>query len=96
MRIVKLSEYRDLRRSKRKPPSLLTLRREAKDGKIPGAYQNVQGGDWYVDLDYHDQTIRERIESNRVAVPATPQQQRQDRSGLTPEDSDVVSAIIGG
>lgn len=64
MEIVKLSEYAERRRSRHHPPSPAMLRREARNGLIPGAFQQVQGGDWYVDLDHHDAVIRDRIDTH--------------------------------
>lgn len=63
MELIKLTSEYDLKyRPNAKARPAATLRRAAAEGKIPGAFQMTQGGDWWVDVQTHDQTIAEKIQ----------------------------------
>jgi hypothetical protein len=63
MRLVKLNEYNKHIRQELPPLGISVLRKWARQGKIPGAFQQTARGDWWVDLDYHNQVIQERIQA---------------------------------
>lgn len=97
MNIAKLSEYEHLRRpSSIRKRSLSTLRRDAASGRIPGAFQMTDRGSWWVDLDMHDQIIKERIEMQMVASPAQRgvKPANEEHTVGDNEDDAVVSQIL--
>lgn len=93
MHLVRLSDYQDLRRGESSHVSIRTLRQYASKGKIPGAFKMDDAGDWWVDLDIHDQVIRERIEAQMVDIAATP---ANDANTVAPVETDdeVVAQIL--
>lgn len=60
MRIVPLTEYPKLYRPTEQK-SQTSWARDARRGRIPGAFQFVKNGDWYVDLDAHDRIVKQKI-----------------------------------
>lgn len=89
MHLVKLSEYQELRRGKKSRCAMSTLRRQAKSGAIPGAFQMDQRGDWWVDIELHDKVIEERINLQMVETEsAEPCKPLQD------DDDIVVSQVL--
>ena len=89
MHLVKLIDYQDERRAKKSHVSISCLRKQAQAGKIPGAFKMDDGGDWWVDLDTHDEVIKERIESQMVEIPAT-----QSSQAAPANDDEVVASIL--
>tara|TARA_R110002072_G_scaffold21764_7_gene76799 strand:+ start:143 stop:448 length:306 start_codon:yes stop_codon:yes gene_type:complete len=90
MKLVKLSEYQRLRRGENSCTGLSTLRRHAKAGGIPGAFQMDTGGDWWVDLETHDEIIRERISMNMIDTAAQPAANEAKQGYIDP----VVAQIL--
>lgn len=84
MNLVKLTEYQELRRGEKSRCGLSYLRRQAKNGAIPGAFQMDQRGDWWVDLDTHDEIIRERINMQMVAISG------EQKTASNQDDDDIV------
>lgn len=69
MRIIPLTDYPAARRPTETRKSQTSWARDARSGKIPGAFQFTDGGDWYVDLDTHDATVRRRVTPLGERVP---------------------------
>ena len=89
MALLKLREYEQRYRPGLKPRNPVTLAAAARNGHIPGAFQMVTGGDWWVDTDIHDQIIRERIEATQLAACAN-----DSHDGLSAEEEEKVNQIL--
>ena len=95
MRLIKLNEYNKHVRQELPPLRISVLRKWASQGKIPGAFQQTARGDWWVDLDYHNVVIQERIQAiesdSQVAV--SPADTAATASELGHEDLSVVNTL---
>jgi len=68
MNICPLSKYSELRRP-HESKTRASWCRDARSGKIPGAFQFIEGGDWFVDLDIHDETVRRLTSEQPHTLP---------------------------
>lgn len=65
MNIIKLSRLNECRHQA-DPIPMSSLRRQAADGTLPGAFQFKPGGAWKIDLDVYDRATRDLIESHSL------------------------------
>ncbi|MDP2141350.1 MAG: hypothetical protein Q8L20_11115 [Gammaproteobacteria bacterium] len=69
MQIVPLQEYARLRRSTERKAAC-SWARDAKAGRIWGAFRYHPTGPWFVDLDIHDEEVRKMATYRPVKKPA--------------------------
>ena len=92
MTLINLKDYARLRRGLRghnisKSISKLTV--EARRGNIPGAFQMTAGGEWLVDLEYHDKMVFDCIRAGEQKAMAA----RANRAQLTPEEQAFINKV---
>ena len=94
MNIVNLSRLNELRHSENPIPTR-TMTKHASEGTLPGAFQLKKCGQWKVDLDVYDRTMRDLIETNKQdgAEEATLQSESEILDDIYEEFTRVGQAI---
>lgn len=97
MKIIPLTEYPAARRPF-ESKNRASWARDAKAGKIPGAFRFTPGGDWFVDLEAHDAAVR-ALSSSPVGGSADVQDAVLDlaeRLGLSFDDVKIALEAASG
>lgn len=100
MKIIPLTEYPAARRPF-ESKNRASWARDAKSGKIPGAFRFTPGGDWFVDLEAHDAAVRalSAVSTEPVGGSAGAQDavlDLADRLGLSFDDVKIALEAAGG
>ncbi|MGH1373572.1 MAG: hypothetical protein ACRBBW_16145 [Cellvibrionaceae bacterium] len=92
MPILKLStEYDQYYRPHATPRPAASLRKDARENKIPGAFQMTAKGDWWVDTITHDKIIAERIQMAQMERAAS----QAPESDISDEELALINEIQG-
>lgn len=100
LKIIPLTEYPGARRPL-ESKSRASWTRDAKMGKIPGAFRFTPGGDWFVDLEAHDAAVRALSAAPAVFVSDKTDTEDAaialaDRLGLSFDDVKIALEAAGG
>ena len=95
MQIVPISQYPSLRRPL-EDKSSKSWARDARQGRIPGAFKLPNGGGWFVDLDIHDEEVRNLAAGHKNHKPLDGDlESLAARFGLDEEDMQAAMEAAG-
>ncbi len=91
--IVPLADFVRLRRP-HESKAMCNWNRDARAGKIPGAFQFQGRGPWFVNLDTYDEEVR-KLSAPKTPSPDTSIESLAEKLGLSPADLALVREAAG-